>query len=736
MIFLIQALPVLVQAIGMLAAVLAGQKIADIIEEELEKPSTFKNDIIDNTARLDWMEKVTIPMINNQIGVQDLLIESHNESILRLNSEMEVSNRTFEVYHSSTQDQINLIESDILSLNHYLRDANLTQEIKNAQFVDLIYLLNQNDINISDQQDLLIQNYERAIPNIQTNLQSVNDNLTIKIDEGSIYNATQFLRIDNTNTDQEYRINILETQAQENPIMKEEDLRIILNQTVTQPLLEQVPIQTTELLKPLLDQVPVKTTEILKPQSQVQFDEQTKRLNDAFIAQTATLQEDAFKYSNESIERMNIIADGVDGVIEKVTPIEPTIEQRYDILNTRLAGLNDRLIETNSRIINNDIALTGNIDGNVTTINQNITNLKQDVDINRENERKQLDDLNQNINENLKIGGAVIGGMELIRQITTGTHIQTAPDALRTAAQSGACQALNGGCGTQVRQNELNNALNPINNNLNGVNALLNGADLANTTTRLTNLTNLFNNFKAKFDKLYENLGVDRALRALDTALLLHNAMMLSNNLFQTLGDTIDVSLQLLKVPFLDDQGNEIGFTQSVTNNIKNTIISIVGNESYLDTVKTWNSLNRIYQSGANLLYSVRSLFDESLDYSEMIGEMLGKFMNTARRDGLVSENSYPTQTERLPPKSKFRKNFDAFDENIEEAEEALDSIAMIVSSTLGIVSEMNELSENSVEFAKVLNDEEKVLDDIYKEDKKDSIVPDTNVIRDDYKPI
>jgi hypothetical protein len=736
MIFLIQALPVLVQAIGMLAAVLAGQKIADIIEEELEKPSTFKNDIIDNTARLDWMEKVTIPMINNQIGVQDLLIESHNESILRLNSEMEVSNRTFEVYHSSTQDQINLIESDILSLNHYLRDANLTQEIKNAQFVDLIYLLNQNDINISDQQDLLIQNYERAIPNIQTNLQSVNDNLTIKIDEGSIYNATQFLRIDNINTDQEYRINILETQAQENPIMKEEDLRIILNQTVTQPLLEQVPIQTTELLKPLLDQVPVKTTEILKPQSQVQFDEQTKRLNDAFIAQTATLQEDAFKYSNESIERMNIIADGVDGVIEKVTPIEPTIEQRYDILNTRLAGLNDRLIETNSRIINNDIALTGNIDGNVTTINQNITNLKQDVDINRENERKQLDDLNQNINENLKIGGAVIGGMELIRQITTGTHIQTAPDALRTAAQSGACQALNGGCGTQVRQNELNNALNPINNNLNGVNALLNGADLANTTTRLTNLTNLFNNFKAKFDKLYENLGVDRALRALDTALLLHNAMMLSNNLFQTLGDTIDVSLQLLKVPFLDDQGNEIGFTQSVTNNIKNTIISIVGNESYLDTVKTWNSLNRIYQSGANLLYSVRSLFDESLDYSEMIGEMLGKFMNTARRDGLVSENSYPTQTERLPPKSKFRKNFDAFDENIEEAEEALDSIAMIVSSTLGIVSEMNELSENSVEFAKVLNDEEKVLDDIYKEDKKDSIVPDTNVIRDDYKPI
>lgn len=562
--------------------------------------------------------------------------------------------------------------------------------------------LNQNLENLTKQDSLIIKEVEH--------LSEINNKQSLKIND-LIYSLnalnekeqfdTNYLITSFTNYQHQsnQRLNNLES----NPIIQNP---ILLNTFDTRiKTLEDNDMNETKLRSVLTEvQSPILfDTNILKTQLQLQVENQQKQFLDQVVSQQLILQNQA---SSDNL--LNQVNDQQKQFLEQIYDLKTTVEQTPTTTKETLYPYFQR--------INTDIE-SGN-----TNLIEFKTNINEQI-------KTGTEQLLNNNNDTKKIAtnlGLQLGTMAIV---TNSIATQTSPDALRSAAATGACQALNGGCQTTPSGGSVNNALNLLN-------AGLNSADLATTVTKLNKLQQTFDTFKSKFDKLYENLGVDRALRALDTALLLHNAMMLSNNLLHTLGDTIDVSLQLLKIPFLDDKGNEIGFTQSVTDNIKYIIISIIGNENYLNTVKSWNSLNRIYQSGANLLYSVRSLFDESLDYSEMIGEMLGKFMNTAKKDGLVSENSYPIQTEKLPPKSKFRKNFDAYSENLEEAEEALDSIAMIASSTLGIISEMNELSENSVEFAKVLNDEEKALDDIYNKDKTDSILPDTNVIRDDYKPI
>jgi hypothetical protein len=429
-----------------------------------------------------------------------------------------------------------------------------------------------------------------------------------------------------------------------------------------------------------------------------------------------------------NIPDMNTIKNLINATVNNlITPISNNITN----LQTKVNNLVNNVTNTINKVTNITNVIN-NIDKRVTNNYTTINQLDNKINTKTMNEQNIINQINTNTNKLIntvnvnqdKLAKDIekylgLSGYLALFVASVNAFMTKAP----AIAKEGACNALNSGCGQSQFGNTLNKAINPLNTALSGADLIQNSVLLRKIDNTVNTIKNTTDTITKKVKGLYDNLGVDRALKIIDTALLFHNASMLSYNLFQTLGDTIDITLQALNIPFKDEEGNNLEFTQFINSSIKDFVINIVGQETYTNTVVTWNSINRIYQSGANLLYATRSLFDESLDYSEMIGEMLGKFMNTAKKDGLVKEDSYPTQKENLPPKSKYRKNFENFNENLEDAEIALDSIAMVSASTLGIVSEFKEIQETSLEFKNVMNEETTALDNIYNQEKSNSVI-------------
>lgn len=263
-----------------------------------------------------------------------------------------------------------------------------------------------------------------------------------------------------------------------------------------------------------------------------------------------------------------------------------------------------------------------------------------------------------------------------------------------------------------------------------------------NTTTNTMSqrlfdfLDNTWTKFRTGFDRLYTNLGVDRALNVMNNILLLHNAAMLSNALFQTLGDTVDITLQAIGFNWTDQEtGEKIEFSQFIGKSVKQFFQDILGTENYNTIVKTWASFSRIYQAGANMLYGIRSLINEAADLAETTYETLAKWMNVARNDGLVQENSYRDYPEDITPQSRYRNAIQKYTDNADQAETALDSIAMISSNVVSLKDELKENKENLDNWNKTIKEEGDKLDDLWGEDKEASdIKPSDTPTRDDFK--
>lgn len=419
----------------------------------------------------------------------------------------------------------------------------------------------------------------------------------------------------------------------------------------------------------------------------------------------------------------------------------------YEAIKTDIQTSTNTQINTNTKLnqlTNNKIdnlallPVPQPLDIDFSQLITHINKTKNDLQTYYETEQKKLLENDYTQAYSLTDLGMKIG---LIGIGMTNIATQTTNENLSSMAKSGACQALNGGCSINPKSGSPNASLNNLDDLLDGTNTLLGGVNLQQITEvntklgsqipnggiggKLTSLVSNFDNFK---DKFFKNTVVDRALKIIDTTLLIHNATMLSRDLVETLGGVIDLSLQALglNIKSTDENGNEIQlqFTDYLGKSIKDFIVDIVGSDAYRNAVLTWRSFNRIYQTGANLLYNVRDLIDESSDYSERGLEQINKWMNVAKRDGLVAENAYPTQPENVPPKSRARKAISNYENNLEAAETALDNIAQIASVPITISSNLVEINESNNEFKAALNQNSDDIDEELTDSKLNSEAP------------
>jgi hypothetical protein len=209
------------------------------------------------------------------------------------------------------------------------------------------------------------------------------------------------------------------------------------------------------------------------------------------------------------------------------------------------------------------------------------------------------------------------------------------------------------------------------------------GPQLTDEFGRKTGLAGAALNTIERVKKVGSYLQFDRALNLLTFAATVHNAAMLSNNLIQTLEGTLSNALAAIGIK--DTEGNALDISNVVGKTVQSAITSAIGAENYTSLSAAWKRANRIYQAGANVLYSVQSLRFSLTNILETIGGWNARVGNALKKWGVVGGNAYGW----MPPSP----NFDSpFFRAIENSEQVLSNIDNVASEALSIQETVTQL--------------------------------------------
>ena len=193
----------------------------------------------------------------------------------------------------------------------------------------------------------------------------------------------------------------------------------------------------------------------------------------------------------------------------------------------------------------------------------------------------------------------------------------------------------------------------------------------------------------------------DKIVNALNTLLIVHNAMMLSNNIASTTSEALNLGLEAIGIRDEEDKPIDIG--GAVKGKLTSILQNWIGEEKYRQLTLRLASANRIYQSGANIVYGLRNVFDAGQYLVENISENVSFIGNALRRDGVVRENSYRLMPTDVNSTSRLLYRLEA-------ANDVVDIIEEIASDAKDITEEIGELKENQKQF-------EEELEKVFKKD-------------------
>lgn len=272
---------------------------------------------------------------------------------------------------------------------------------------------------------------------------------------------------------------------------------------------------------------------------------------------------------------------------------------------------------------------------------------------------------------------------------------------IEAAASAGVCRSTRpGGC----MSNALGSTADTVNRNTNqwGSN-LLNGINTGANAAQLGLLKVIDGKLGPKIGtkglsgaikNIFENKLVDRALAVANLATNTHNALMLSNNLAQTLFSATDNILKVVGIKIKDEKGSEIGIQQVVNSLFLNFANSLFGAENVKSMNTTFKKANRIYQAGANIINSVRSITDSVRNVTEFVAENTGKIGNALMRFGTIASNAFPKMPEQVNAQSVWVRR-------LENLENAASGIEMITSEVLSVTENVKEIKKQTEEFNK-----------------------------------
>lgn len=259
---------------------------------------------------------------------------------------------------------------------------------------------------------------------------------------------------------------------------------------------------------------------------------------------------------------------------------------------------------------------------------------------------------------------------------------------------------------------------------LDKVNAGLNALDMATNLAMLNVINNklgpqMNGGISGALGRAWKAAHMDKALNALNTALLLHNAAMLSKNLAITLGDVTSTVLNAFGVK--DEDNQPLDVNQVIGKKITELAKAVLGAEVYDDLSDKWKAASRILASASRMLDIMRSMIYSMINGLEVIGRWIALIGNGAQKDGLFSDGVFPWANEN----PNFKNPFFNYVEKLERLEDAASSINELASEVVEGKELIEEFRKEKKTFNEELDKGAKELSDKEEEEIKKSKNPD-----------
>lgn len=313
--------------------------------------------------------------------------------------------------------------------------------------------------------------------------------------------------------------------------------------------------------------------------------------------------------------------------------------------------------------------------------------------------------IEQEVKKLTELGALIAGLTPIIKGIPDAiAHSPTVQAANRATTQGAVCEiAQPGGC----LGNALDNSADKVNQNnnqntnnlLDAVNTGANAALLQGQQTILARLgAQLPGGIGGKLSRFADWMHLDRVLNLMILGATIHNALMLSNDIGQTLIGAINNILQVIGLKKEDGSAFDIGSV--ISSSIENLIKEAIGTDNYVELKETWAKANRIYQATNNVLNSFLNLSQTILQASELIAAYTGKIGNALKKGGVILENAYGW----MNPQPKFNR----VTQLLEGLQNGASTIQMVTQAPLDIVNATTDLTIASTEFVKAVKEDDK----------------------------
>ncbi|WP_445626632.1 hypothetical protein [Nostoc sp. DSM 114167] len=275
---------------------------------------------------------------------------------------------------------------------------------------------------------------------------------------------------------------------------------------------------------------------------------------------------------------------------------------------------------------------------------------------------------------------------------------ETTQGAVCEIAQPGKClgKAIDDSA-EKINQNNNQNTANLLDK----INAGANAAQLALLELINTKLGDLLpGGLSGTFTRLWQTLQVDRILNILILITTFHNALMLSNNLAQTLFAAIDNISQAVGFKWKNEKGEESGFASIMSEWTADFFKAIFGEENYTGLVANYKKANRIYQATANIFNALQSIGYSILSALEVVGSYVALIGNALRKWGEVGESAYKW----FNPQPNFHNKFFTTVEGVTNVVSQVDQVASEVVSVEQNIAQIGELKN---ELGKSIGEED-----------------------------
>ena len=302
----------------------------------------------------------------------------------------------------------------------------------------------------------------------------------------------------------------------------------------------------------------------------------------------------------------------------------------------------------------------------------------------------------------INIGG--LAGIEMLTQLKLGSQIIELPQYVVT-----------GGQGTP------NVVANTVNKTTNGISGALSQVNSA------------MNEFKESNEKNQKIQLKANVINLMNFGLNIHNAINISSGILQVGTQIIQNVVDF--VGLKDKDGVPLDVGQFVSGSFTNLLQTVLGKENTSALSATWASFNRIYQSGANVLYDLQNLTDSAQSVARQTGEYVAKIGNALRRNAIVPDDttsSYEYMDEDMVPVSRLNKRIQKIEEGLETVDEVVGSLESITSEVLSAKEQTASLIANSIEFKRLIlsNQEEKAEEEAEAVDDNQSDEININTLR------